>query len=129
MSRRFAAASAPLTVMLPEVARGGSADFQRAFGERTGALLDRHRHSQFPGGRRFARGAKSQNAFGCASQTRARFRFARAIHGAPRALRARDCWRRRRCSSQLLGLEQAHRPDAALRALIALFRSRLPMLV
>ena len=34
------AAACPLTVMLPEVARGGP-EFQRAFGERTGALLDR----------------------------------------------------------------------------------------
>ena len=34
------AAACPLTVMLPEVARGG-ADFQRAFGERTATLLDR----------------------------------------------------------------------------------------
>ncbi len=34
------ASACPLTVMLPEVARGGP-DFQRAFGERTAALLDR----------------------------------------------------------------------------------------
>ncbi len=33
------AAACPLTVMLPEVARGG-AEFQRAFGVRTAALLD-----------------------------------------------------------------------------------------
>ena len=36
----------PLTVMLPEIARGGP-DFQRPFGERTGALLDRVA-SRFP---------------------------------------------------------------------------------
>jgi TetR/AcrR family transcriptional regulator, transcriptional repressor for nem operon len=40
VDRGSLAAACPLTVMLPEVARGGP-DFQRAFGERTGALLDR----------------------------------------------------------------------------------------
>ena len=40
------AAACPLTLMLPEVARGGP-EFQRAFGERTGALLDRIA-SRFP---------------------------------------------------------------------------------
>jgi TetR/AcrR family transcriptional repressor of nem operon len=40
------AAACPLTVMLPEVARGGP-EFQRAFGERTAALLDRMA-SRFP---------------------------------------------------------------------------------
>jgi TetR/AcrR family transcriptional repressor of nem operon len=40
------AAACPLTVMLPEVARGGP-EFQRAFGERTAALLDRIA-SRFP---------------------------------------------------------------------------------
>jgi TetR/AcrR family transcriptional repressor of nem operon len=34
------AAACPLTVLMPEVARGG-ADFQRAFGLQTGAFLDR----------------------------------------------------------------------------------------
>jgi len=40
------AAACPLTVMLPEVARGGP-EFQRAFGECTAALLDRIA-SRFP---------------------------------------------------------------------------------
>lgn len=40
------AAACPLTVMLPEVARGGP-DLRRAFGERTAALLDRVA-SRFP---------------------------------------------------------------------------------
>ena len=40
------AAACPLTVLLPEVARGG-VDFQRAFGARTAGLLDRI-ESRFP---------------------------------------------------------------------------------
>jgi len=43
---RSLAAACPLTVMLPEVARGGP-ELQRAFGERTAALLDRVA-SRFP---------------------------------------------------------------------------------
>jgi TetR/AcrR family transcriptional repressor of nem operon len=93
------AAACPLTVMLPEVARGG-AEFQRAFGVRTGALLDGI-ESRFP--EIAGRSRRDVAVFVFASCAGA-ISLARAI-GAPRA-RERVIVATEAMLSQLLGLEE-----------------------
>jgi TetR/AcrR family transcriptional repressor of nem operon len=99
VDERSLAAACPLTVMLPEVARGGP-ELQRAFGERTGALLDRI-ESRFP--EIAGRSRREVAAFVFASCAGA-ISLARAI-GAPRA-RERTIAATEAMLSHLLGLER-----------------------
>jgi len=95
------AGACPLTLMLPEVARGGS-EFQRAFGERTGALLDRVA-SRFP---EVAGRSRREVAVFVFASCAGAISLARAI-GAPRA-RERAIAATEAMLIQLLGLDRAH---------------------
>jgi TetR/AcrR family transcriptional repressor of nem operon len=93
------AAACPLTVMLPEVARGG-ADLQRAFGERTAALLERI-ETRFP---EVAGRSRREVAVFVFASCAGAISVARAI-GAPRA-RERVIAATQAMLSHLLGLER-----------------------
>lgn len=94
------AAACPLTVMLPEVARGG-AEFQRAFGVRTAALLDGI-ESRFP---EVAGRSRREVAVFVFASCAGAIALARAI-GAPRA-RERVIAATEAMLLQVLGLDQA----------------------
>ena len=94
------AGACPLTLMLPEVARGG-AEFQRAFAERTGALLDGI-SSRFP---EVAGRSRREVAVFVFASCAGAISLARAI-GAPRA-RERAIAATEAMLVQLLGLERA----------------------
>ena len=94
------AEACPLTLMLPEVARGG-AEIQRAFGERTGAWLDRV-SSRFP---EIAGRSRREVAVFVFASCAGAISLARAI-GAPRA-RERAIAATEAMLLQLLGLERA----------------------
>ncbi len=94
------AGACPLTVMLPEVARGGP-EFQRAFGERTGSLLDRI-SSRFP---EVAGRSRREVAVFVFASCAGAISLARAV-GAPRA-RERAIAATEAMLVQLLGLEAA----------------------
>ncbi|MEO8303372.1 MAG: TetR/AcrR family transcriptional regulator [Betaproteobacteria bacterium] len=97
------AAACPLTVLLPEVARGG-ASFQRAFGARTAALLDRI-ESRFPEVAGLSRRDVAAFVFSSCAGAVA---LARAI-GAPRA-RERILRGTEAMLAALLGLDPPERP-------------------
>ncbi len=99
VDERSLAHACPLTVMLPEVARGGP-EFQRAFGERTGALLDRV-SSRFP---EVAGRSRREVAVFVFASCAGAISLARAI-GAPRA-RERAIAATETMLFHLLGLEQ-----------------------
>jgi TetR/AcrR family transcriptional repressor of nem operon len=93
----------PLTLLLPEVARGG-AQFQRAFGARTGELLDRI-ESRFPEVAGLSRREVATFVFSsCAGAVS----LARAI-GAPRA-RERILGSTEAMLVKMLGLDVPERP-------------------
>lgn len=100
VDERSLAHACPLTVMLPEVARGGP-EFQRAFGERTGALLDRI-SSRFP---EVAGRSRREVAVFVFATCAGAISLARAI-GVQRA-RARSIAATEAMLFQLLGLEQS----------------------
>jgi TetR/AcrR family transcriptional repressor of nem operon len=89
----------PLTLMLPEVARGGP-QFQRAFGERTRVLLDRIA-PRFP---ELAGRSRRETAVFVFATCAGAIALARAI-GAPRA-RERTIASTEAMLSQLLGLDR-----------------------
>jgi len=93
-------AACPLTLMLPDVARGGP-EFQRAFGERTRALLDRIA-PRFP---EIAGWSRRETAVFVFASCAGAISLARAI-GAPRA-RERVIASTETMLSQLLGLDRA----------------------
>jgi len=97
------AAACPLTVLLPEVARGG-AQFQRAFGARTAALLDRI-ESRFPEVAGLSRREVAAFVFSSCAGAVA---LARAI-GAPRA-RARILHATEAMLAEVLGLDPLEAP-------------------
>jgi len=92
------AGACPLTLMLPEVARGGP-EFQRAFGERTRALLDRV-SARFP---EVAGRSRREVAVFVFASCAGAISLARAV-GAPRA-RERAIAATEAMLAQLLGLE------------------------
>ena len=92
------AGACPLTLMLPEVARGGP-EFQRAFGERTRVLLDRV-SARFP---EVAGRSRREVAVFVFASCAGAISLARAV-GAPRA-RERAIAATEAMLAQLLGLE------------------------